>query len=591
MALAIEDYAMISDCHTAALIGKDGSLDWLCLPRYDSPSTFGALLGTKDHGRWLLRPVDRNAKAHRAYITGTFILVTTWSTDAGEVEVTEFMPHGNRRADVVRRVKGIRGEVVMRQDLRIRFGYATAIPWVRQAPDDHGPALLAVAGPDALIVRGPQLAPSNHAHAGQFTVSAGQQVDLSLTWFPSHRASPEPLDIDHELETTAGWWQNWAATIEHSGPYLPEVERSLLVLRALSHEDTGGIVAAATTSLPEQFGGQRNWDYRYVWLRDASLTLSVLLDHGFSDEANKWREWLLRAIAGDPADIQIMYGLAGERDLPERELLSLPGYQGAAPVRVGNGAVDQYQADVIGEVMLALHRARKAGVNETEYSWPLQRALMSFLEANWQRADTGIWEIRGTERHFTHSRGMIWAALDCAISAVEEFGLPGPVARWRKLRADLREEIDENGFDTERNSYVQYYGAIEVDASLLQLAQVGYVAWNDPKMLGTVAAIEADLMHDGLLLRYRTQSGVDGLPSGEHPFLACSFWLVEQYANSGRVQDATRLMDRLTAFVNDVGLLSEEYDTLDRRQVGNTPQALSHLTLVRAADAIARNSA
>ncbi|GAB3138740.1 hypothetical protein GCM10027057_19200 [Marisediminicola antarctica] len=365
------------------------------------------------------------------------------------------------------------------------------------------------------------------------------------------------------------------------------MHRSLLVLRALTHDGTGGIVAAATTSLPEMFGGSRNWDYRYVWLRDAALTLHVLLDHGFADEAEVWRLWLLRAIAGDPADVQIMYGISGERRLVEYEVPSLPGYEGSSPVRAGNGAFQQYQSDVFGEVMIALQRAREAGVEETGFSWPLQLALMQFVEDNWRRPDNGIWEIRGPVRHFTHSRLMVWAAFDCAVAAVRKHGFDGPVDRWELLRDEVRDEIESSGFDAELCTHTQYYGSASVDASLLQLAQVGYIAADDPRMLGTVAAIEEDLLRDGLLLRYRTENGIDGLGGTEHPFLACSFWLVEQYARSGRLTDATELMDRLVGFANDVGLMSEQYDVAGARQAGNTPQALTHLTLVRAADASA----
>ncbi|MET4782338.1 glycoside hydrolase family 15 protein [Glaciihabitans sp. UYNi722] len=587
MALLIEDYALIGDCHTGALVGRDGSIDWLCLPRFDSASTFGALLGTEDHGRWLLAPRDSVVETTRSYREDTFILVTRWVTATGEVEVTDLMPHGDRRADVIRRIRGISGSVPMMQDVRIRFDYSGAIPWVRQVREKNGPALLAVAGPDAVIIRGPRLTPNDHSHTSDFVVQEGETVDMTLTWFPAHRQPPEPINVSRRVAATEKWWKTWAASCIASPVYHDEVHRSMLVLRALTHEDTGGIVAAATTSLPEEFGGNRNWDYRYVWLRDASLTLNVLLNHGFAEEANTWRGWLLRAVAGDPSDVQIMYGLSGERRLTEWEVDSLPGYRGAAPVRVGNDAWRQYQGDIFGEVMLALQAARRLGVEEGEFSWPLQRALMSFVEENWRRPDNGIWEIRGPQRHFTHSRVMIWAAFDCAVNAVTEFGLDGPVERWTKLRDEVREEIESRGFDTVRNTYTQYYGSIGVDASLLQLSQVGYIPADDPRMLGTVAAIEEELLRNGLVMRYQTESGVDGLPSGEHPFLACSFWLVEQYARSGRTADATTLMDRLVGFANDVGLLSEEYDVDAGRQAGNTPQALSHLALVRAADAIA----
>jgi GH15 family glucan-1,4-alpha-glucosidase len=474
----------------------------------------------------------------------------------------------------------------MTQDFRIRFGYATTIPWVRQLKGESVHGLVAIAGPDAIVVRGPALRASDHRHVSHFDVTAGDTVDAHLTWYPSHRDTPPAIDIDAVHASTCAWWQKWASSCSHEGPLRAQVVRSLLVLRALTHERTGGIVAAATTSLPEQIGGTRNWDYRYVWLRDASLTLEVLLSHGYEVEADGWRAWLLRAIAGDPGDVQIMYGLSGERYLPEHELTALPGYQGSSPARAGNGAVDQFQSDVIGEVMVALHAARAAGVRENEFSWPLQRALMSFLEKNWRRADQGIWEVRGQAREFTHSRVMVWAAFDRAVRGIEEYGLDGPLDRWRTLRDEVRTDIETRAFDANRNSYVQYCGSTEVDASLLVLPQVGFCAPTDPRMLGTVAAIEADLMRDGLLLRYRTHAAVDGLPPGEHPFLACSFWLVEQYAKSGRREDANALMNRLLGFVNDVGLLSEEYDVTSGHQMGNTPQALSHLALVRAADAI-----
>jgi len=594
MALRVEDYALIGDCHTGALVGTDGSIDWLCLPRFDSASTFGALLGDEDHGRWLVAPTaslgsdSTGVSSSRQYVEDTFTLVTRWVTPTGEVEVTDLMPHGDRRADVIRRVKGVSGTVDMRQELRIRFDYGAAMPWMRQMPDAGGNAVIAVAGPDAIVVRGPELRADDHAHVSDFTVAAGETVDIVLTWFPAHRTPPPALNVSSRIRDTGKWWKNWAKATTVAPQYAAAVRRSLLVLRALSHEDTGGIVAAATTSLPEQFGGSRNWDYRYVWLRDASLTLHVLLDHGFDGEADPWRGWLLRAIAGDPGDVQIMYGLSGERRLIEYEVASLPGYDGASPVRVGNGAFTQFQGDVFGEVMLALERARETHGEEKDFSWPVQRAIMSFVEENWQRPDNGIWEIRGPLRHFTHSRVMLWAAFDCAARAVREYGLDGPGERWERMRDEVRDEIEANAFDAERGTYTQYYGGSTVDAALLQMVQAGYIAADDPRMLGTVAAIEEDLLENGLLLRYRSETGVDGLPAGENPFLACSFWLVEQYALSGRLADATELMDRLVGYCNDVGLLSEEYDVLGKRQAGNTPQAFSHLSLVRAADAIAR---
>ena len=586
MALNIEDYGLIGDCHTAALVGRDGSVDWLCMPRFDSASMFGALLGDEDHGRWLLAPAGPVLSTSREYVENTFILVTTWRTETGVVEVTDFMPTDNRRADIVRRVTGIEGSVELHEELRIRFDYSAALPWMRQAPEAGGNAVIAAAGPDAVVVRGPKLEAQNESHVATFTVKKGQTVDLVLTWYPSHREPPDEIKVNRALASTAKWWREWAENCETPERYAAAVHRSLLVLRALTHEDTGGIVAAATTSLPEDFGGSRNWDYRYVWLRDASLTLFVLISHGFSSQANAWRSWLLRAIAGDPNDVQIMYGLGGERRLTEWEVPTLPGYRDSGPVRVGNGAFVQYQGDMFGEVMLALNKARELGADETPLSWSLQRALLQFVEDNWRRPDNGIWEIRGPKRHFTHSRAMLWAAFDCGIQAVRKHGLDGPADRWEQLRTELHDEIESKGWDPALGAYTQFYGSGTVDASLLQLSQIGYIESTDPRMLGTVAAIESTLLRDGLVLRYLTETGVDGLPGDEHPFLACSFWLAEQYARSGRTDDAIALMDRLVGFCNDLYLLSEEYDVGGQRQAGNTPQALSHLALVRAADAI-----
>ena len=486
MALNIEDYGLIGDCHTGALVGIDGSIDWLCFPRFDSPSTFGALLGDEDNGRWLVAPTGEVKSVTREYLEGTFVLVTHWETTTGRVDVTDFMPTDNRRADIVRRITGIQGSVELRQELRVRFDYSAALPWVRQAPEAGGNALIAVAGPDAIVVRGPQLVANNEAHDAVFEVKKGQTVDIVLTWYPSYREPPDAIDVDKALRDTTGWWRTWASNCQAPERYSDHVHRSLLVLRALTHEDTGGIVAAATTSLPEEFGGSRNWDYRYVWLRDASLTLYVLIAHGFGNEAEHWRSWLLRAIAGDPNDVQIMYGLGGERRLMEWELQSLPGYRDSSPVRIGNGAYVQYQGDMFGEVMLALKRAREAGIDETALSWSLQRALLQFVEDNWRRADNGIWEIRGPKRHFTHSRVMLWAAFDCGIQAVREHGLDGPADRWEQLREELRNEIESKGWDPALGSYTQFYGSGTVDASLLQLVQVGYLEATDPRMLGTV---------------------------------------------------------------------------------------------------------
>ncbi|WP_267237972.1 glycoside hydrolase family 15 protein [Curtobacterium sp. VKM Ac-2865] len=590
MTQRIEDHAMIGDCYSAALVDRAGTIDWMCLPRFDSSSTFAALLGDEHDGHWTLHPTDPEATAERRYEEDTLVLTTIWTTASGVVEVTDFMPIGAHRAAVVRRVRGLQGSVEMRQTLRIRFDYASALPWVRQIGDDDDPALVATAGPGSVIVRGVRFRADDHRHVATTTIHDGDVLDTELTWYPSHREPPEPLDVTPALAATTAWWRAWAGKTRVEGPYADATRRSLLLLRAMTHAETGGVVAAVTTSLPEDPGGERNWDYRYVWLRDASLTLASLIAHGYRDEATHWRGWLLRAIAGDPADVQIMYGIAGERELAERELDHLAGYAHSTPVRIGNGASTQYQGDVFGEVLAALHDARELGVEENADSWALQRALLGFVEQHWQEPDNGIWEMRGPRRSFTHSRAMIWAAFDRGVAAVEEFGLEGPVERWRELRSAVRAEIDEHGWNAERGAFRQHYDTDEVDASLLVLPQIGYCKATDPRMLGTVAAIEQDLRvgSDGLVLRYRTSAGFDGLSGSEHPFLACSFWLVEQYAASGRIEDAERLMDVLVGYANDVGMLSEEIDVATGHHIGNTPQALSHLTLVSAADAIQR---
>lgn len=586
MPAPIESYALLSNCRTAALVSDAGSIDWLCLPRYDAASIFGALLGDEEHGRWSLRPTDPDATATRRYDGDTFVLVSTWTTATGVAEVIEFMPIDEDV--VVRRVVGVEGSVAFESELRLRFDYARALPWVRQIGDDDAAAvLLAIAGPDAVVVRGPRLRPDGTTHRGSFTVTAGKAVDSVLAWDRSYHPHPVARDVDVLLARTREWWTDWASRVEGAGAWESHVMRSMLVLRALTHPETGGIVAAATTSLPEDPGGSRNWDYRFVWLRDAALTLEAYLAHGYTQTAERWRAWLLRAVAGDPADVQIMYGLGGERDLPERELSSLPGYEGSAPVRIGNGAVDQYQGDVIGEVLVALEAARLAGVAETSSSWSLQRALLAQVVEWVDRPDHGIWEMRGDLHHFTHSRVMVWAALDRGVRAVREHGLDGDADTWERLRDRVRADIDKTGVDAAGGHFTQHDTTDEVDASLLLLPQVGFCPPDDPRMLATVARIERDLLRDGFVMRYRTAAGTDGLPGDEHPFLACSFWLVEQYAATGRLDDAGRLMDRLCAVANDVGLLSEEYDPASGRHIGNTPQALSHLALVGAADALA----
>lgn len=596
MSEPIEDYALIGDCRSAALVSRDGSVDWLCVPRFDSPSVFAALLGDDGHGHWSLRPTDPNATATRRYEDGTFTLVTRWETATGVAEVRDLMPMDHRhrdlarRSDLLRRITGVTGTVEFAQQLRMRFDYARVIPWVRQVGTDESPALLATAGPDSLIFRGARLTASDHRHAGRVAVAGGERVDLSMTWFPSHFAPPEALDCDEAIERTDAWWRRWADRITADGLHSEAVKRSLLVLRALTDYDTGGIVAAATTSLPEEFGGPRNWDYRYVWLRDAALTLETLIRYDFLDIAQHWREWLLRAIAGDPAQLQIMYGIAGERNLAEWTLESLPGYENSTPVRIGNGAYRQYQADVIGETLTALSCARDAGLTETGYSWSLQRSLVGYLIENLDRPDQGIWEMRGTPRKFTHSRIMMWAGLDCAIRGMQQHGFDGPLAEWERTRDRLRAEIESEGVHPD-GYFTQSYGSDEVDASLLLIPNTGFCRADDPRMLATVARIEQSLMHEGLLHRYRETEDGDGLGTTENPFIACSFWLVDQYALSGRMDDARALAERLCALQNDVGLISEQVEASSGRHAGNTPQALSHIALVNAVMSLAAVSA
>jgi GH15 family glucan-1,4-alpha-glucosidase len=581
MALPIEDYALIGDRHTAALVGKNGSIDWLCLPRFDSPACFAGLLGDDGHGHWQLSPTT-DYDVRRRYVDDSAALETTFVTPEGEVRLLDVMPTGDNRADVVRIVTGVSGKVRMRHEWVVRLDYGLIIPWVRQREIRGERTITAVAGPDKLILRGSRLPIGDkHRHVDEFDVEAGESLTFSMTWIPSYERTPP--SADPPIEQTIADESEWASRCHADVPHADIVRRSLLTLRLMTHEQTGGIVAAPTTSLPEDFGGERNWDYRYCWLRDAALTIESLIDAGYTDEARFWRHWLLRAVAGDPDDLQIMYAVDGARHLPEHTLDHLPGYQGSRPVRIGNAAVEQKQTDVMGEVMIALAAARKAGIESDEFAWDLQRALVDRLVDTWQEPDHGIWEIRGPRRRFTHSQVMVWAAFDRAVRAVEEEGLEGPVERWRDARDQVCEEVLTRGFNAERNTFTQHFDTDQVDASLLVIPLTGFVAGDDPKMLGTIEAVEKDLMRDGLLMRYRTETDVDGLSGGEHPFLACSFWLVSAYSAAGRLDDAHALFDRLVGLVNDVGLLSEEYDPHAKRMVGNFPQAFSHLTLVQAA--------
>jgi GH15 family glucan-1,4-alpha-glucosidase len=587
MALPIEDYAVLGDTGTAALVGRDGSVDWLCLPRFDSPACFAALLGEPRHGRWLIGPAQE-ATTTRAYVGNTFVLETIHEAESGRVKVTDLMPLGDGRADLVRRIEGLAGTVRMRHEWIVRFGYGKVRPWVTRRDDEQGRKVVsAIAGPDMLVLRGSRLPKAKDGtHVDEFDVSEGDVLDFSTTWFRSHKPIPEILDVDARIGDTIQRSEEWASRCQYRGPFEHQVLRSLLVLRLLTHAGTGGITAAPTTSLPESFGGERNWDYRFCWLRDASLTLEALLSAGFAEEARLWSDWLHRAIAGDPKDIQIMYAVDGAREIVERRLDHLPGYAGSRPVRIGNAAVHQTQTDVLGEVMSALEHARQQGFTDTGPSWQLQRALVNDLARHWSRPDNGIWEVRGPQRYFTHSRVMVWAAFDRAVAGVEKHGLKGEVDSWRELRDKVKAEVLEKGFDQDRNSFVQHYDTTEVDASLLLIPIVGFLPGDDPRVLGTIEAVEQDLMRDGLLLRYRPSRDLDGLQGEEYPFLACSFWLVTAYALAGRYDQARQLMDRLVRLVNDVGLLSEEYDPVHHRMVGNFPQAFSHLALTRAAIAL-----
>ena len=571
---------MVGDLHTAALISTEGSIDWLCLPRFDSPACFNALLDSPKAGRWLLAPASGGECTRRRYRKNTLILETEWETPEGKVKIIDFMSPRDGAADIVRIVVGIRGTVRMRGELALRFDYGHIVPWVRR--DEHG--IHAVAGPDAAyLVTDAPLRGEQMQTASDFTVKAGQRVPFVLTWAPSHLGRPRQVDPEGVLAATEAFWQQWSAKCHVTGPYRDAVLRSLITLKALTFAPTGGIVAAVTTSLPEELGGQRNWDYRYCWLRDATLTLQALLASGYSEEAAAWRNWLLRAVAGDPADLQIMYGVHGERRLPELTLDWLAGYEGSTPVRIGNGAAGQLQLDVWGEVLDCLALTRTSLLQDGDDSWDVQVALMEHLETIWDRPDNGLWEMRGPRRHFTHSKVMAWVAADRMVKGVRDFGLSGPADRWEALRDKIHADVMANGFDADRNTFVQSYGRPELDASLLLIPRVGFLAPDDPRVVGTIDAVQRELMQDGFLLRYRQEQSDDGVPGGEGVFLACSFWLVDALIGAGRRREARELFERLLALRNDVGLLSEEWDVQEARQLGNMPQAFSHFALVRSA--------
>jgi GH15 family glucan-1,4-alpha-glucosidase len=580
MPLPIEDYALIGSCHTAALVGRDGSIDWLCFPRFDSGACFAALLGEPGHGRWLIAPAAEVRSTRRKYRDGTLILETEFETSEGAVRIIDCMPISSERWDVVRIVEGVNGRVAMRMELIIRFDYGSIVPWVRRLGD----TLLATAGPDTLELRtAVAVHGENMKTVAEFHVSAGERTPFVLGYRPSYEAMREAVDPEQALAATEKEWRRWSGRCAYRGRWRDAVVRSLITLKALTYGPTGGIIAAPTTSLPEQLHGVRNWDYRYCWLRDATFTLNALLLAGYHEEAVAWREWLLRAAAGCQENLQILYSVTGKRRLDEYEVGWLPGYGGAHPVRVGNAASKQFQLDVYGEVMDTLHLARAAGLEPEPAAWRIQVALLRFLASNWQQPDEGIWEVRGLRRHFTHSKVMAWVAFDRAVKDAEVFGLDGPVAHWRQVRDAIHAQVCAEGYDARDNTFVQSYGSPHLDASLLLLPQVGFLPPEDPRVRGTVEAIERRLVVDGLVLRYSTATGVDALPPGEGAFLACSFWLADGLVLTGRRDEGEALFERLLALSNDVGLLAEEYDTRGRHMLGNFPQALTHMALINTA--------
>lgn len=579
--LAIEDYGLVGDCRTAALVGRNGSVDWLCWPHFDGAACFAALLGSAKNGRWSISAADR-ATVSRSYRGETMVLETVFATSSGSFAIIDFMPVGQRGSSLIRIVEGRQGRVRVHMNLTLRFDYGAAAPWVTRLPEGGG--IVAIAGPNLAVLRTPvELHGEDLSTSADFSIGAGERVPFVLTFGRSHLRPPLPLNAEAVLEETEAFWREWTARCTYNGPRRDIVLRSLLTLKAQTFAATGGIVAAATTSLPEQLRGSRNWDYRFCWIRDATLTLTALMGAGYYDEAKAWRDWLRRAVAGTPSDMQIVYGLGGERRLPELEIPWLPGYQGAAPVRVGNAAAGQLQLDVFGEMMDALHLAREGGIASLPSDWDLQCQALAHLEKIWSQPDDGIWEMRGGRRNFTHSKVMAWVAFDRSIRDAEKYGLDAPLKQWRATRAEIHRTVCEKGYDKARNTFTQSFGSAELDASLLMIPDVGFLPADDSRVVGTIAAIERELLVDGFVLRYRTESGADGLPAGEGVFLPCSFWLAEAYQKLGKTAQADAMLDRLLSLTNDLGLLSEEYDTNAKRQVGNFPQAFSHLTLVRTA--------
>jgi GH15 family glucan-1,4-alpha-glucosidase len=580
--MAIEDYGLVGDCKTAALIGRDGSIDWLCWPRFDSAACFASLLGNAENGRWSIRPADGSCQSSRSYLGDTMVLETVFTTPEGTFAVIDFMPIGRSDTSVIRIVEGRTGRVRIHMNLIVRFDYGSAVPWVTRLANDNG--VQAVAGPNLVSLRSSvRLDGENLSTGADFNIASGERVPFVLTYGPSHLDPPPAIDPYAALAQTLAYWGQWSARCSYHGRRREAVIRSLLTLKALTFAETGGIVAAPTTSLPERIGATRNWDYRYCWVRDATLTLTALMGAGYFNEAKDWRNWLHRAVAGSPEAVQIMYGIAGERRLDEWEIPWLPGYQNSAPVRVGNAASGQLQLDVWGEMMDALHLAREGDLASLPSAWSLQCMALEHLEKIWQDPDDGIWEVRGGRKHFTHSKVMAWVAFDRTIRDAEKYSLEAPVERWRVVRDEIRQTICEKGYNAERGTFTQSFGSNELDASLLLIPTVGFLPADDPRVARTVTAIELELVSDGFVLRYRTESGADGLPAGEGVFLACSFWLADVYQLQGRVAEADALVDRILALRNDLGLLSEEYDTKTGRQVGNFPQAFSHLALVRTA--------